>query len=173
MSRNWKWKWSWCVLFLVRNFWSVWNIVKVVVGRWRKKRSRARAAPDQFIYFRSFCSKWSQQLLFSETESTSKTESKIIFCMIAQILLMQWKKYKDAMYTHKEIMQYILNFHLWISKKVTFCVLKNVGVWRSHKDCQLALYCCYTVKWRDTFHCGSSPSGPPLNHTQDLSKVRW
>ena len=63
MSRNWKWKWSFCVLFLVRNFWSVWNIVMMVVGRWRKKRSRARAAPDHSVYFRSFCSKWSRQFL--------------------------------------------------------------------------------------------------------------
>ena len=46
----------------------------------------------------------------------------------SQILLMQWKKYKDAMYTYKENMQYILNFHILIRTKVTFGVLKNVGV---------------------------------------------
>ena len=63
MSRSWKWKRSWCVLFLVLNFWSIWNIVTVVVGRWGKRQSRVRASHDQFVYFRSFCSKWTQQLL--------------------------------------------------------------------------------------------------------------
>ena len=28
-----------------------------------KRRSRVQAAPDQLVYFRSFCSKWSRQLL--------------------------------------------------------------------------------------------------------------
>ena len=45
-------------------------------------------ASIQISYFRRFWSKWSQWLLkihsyFLITESTSKTESKIIFCMIA------------------------------------------------------------------------------------------
>ena len=46
-------------------------------------------ASIQIAYFRRFWSKWSQWHLkihsyFLITESTSKTESKIIFCMIAQ-----------------------------------------------------------------------------------------
>ena len=28
-----------------------------------EEKGGARAGPDQFVYFRSFCSKWSQQLL--------------------------------------------------------------------------------------------------------------
>ena len=75
------------------------NIPKIPKWRWRGGggNQRRSCVVVRFDYFRFFCSKWSQQLSkkslsFSKTESTSKTESNIIFCMIAhsskQVLVM-------------------------------------------------------------------------------------
>ena len=64
LSRKWKWKWSWCVLFLVQNFWSVWSIVKVVVGRWRNK------AESSTIHIRSI--RIFQIILFKMESTTLK-----------------------------------------------------------------------------------------------------
>ena len=67
------------------------NISKIPKWRWwgGGGNQRPSCVIFRFDYFRFFCSKWSRQLskkslLFSKTESTSKTESNIIFCMIAK-----------------------------------------------------------------------------------------